>query len=121
MEIDTYTFILAVAAFGLVVVFLLLLVASALMSLFRRVDALVPEKLPGGDQALRRIVVSDRAAPARASAGGEASGQLDWVTAAVVAYLELEMADTLPDTAGWIGNRSHSGDPWLSGLVGERR
>jgi len=108
MSVESFGFALAVALFGLLIVFGLLILLSGFMSGMRRVDRMVPTTLIGGAPASRK---EQRIA---------ASATHDWVIAAAVAYLVLEEADARPEAGSWTTGRSFREDPWLVQHIGDQ-
>jgi len=103
MDIDSYGYVILVAALGMGIVFVFLWFLSGLMSLIKRVF---------GDSDVPRKVV-DKIEPVLADAAPLAYRGHNWLIAAAVAYLEAEQFDQSSDPAPWVSARAHHEDPWL--------
>jgi Na+/H+-translocating membrane pyrophosphatase len=132
MNVESFNFILAVALFGILVVFVLLILLSAFMSGMLGADRRIPAGSVGGTVTPRAETRTARKqARARAAAGtvsdsGPTSGSgagpasPDWVVAAAIAYLMLEEEQVRPEAASWTAGRSFREDPWLMHNIGDQ-
>jgi len=112
MNIESFEFVLAVALFGITVVFGLLTLLSMFMSGMQGVDRIIPTASNGAPPATRKERRTSRK-PAKPASH-------NWVIAAAVAYLVLEEEDARPEAASWTGGRSFRGDPWLINNFGDQ-
>ncbi len=128
MNIGSFDFILVVALFGMIVVFGLLILLSAIMSGMQRADRIIPTTSEGATFATRE---ERRAARKRAKStaavgigpGADPTAKRalpNWVIPAAVAYLVLEEEDARPEASPWTTGRSFRGDPWLTNDFGDQ-
>ena len=112
MNIESFEFVLAVALFGITVVFAILILLSMFMSGMQGVDRIIPTASNGGTLATRKERRTSRK-PAKPASQ-------DRVIAAAVAYLILEEEDARPEAASWTAGRSFRGDQWLTNNFGDQ-
>ena len=102
---ETYQYSLLSSGLGIMIVFLALIALSVMMVLLKRVF---------GARKVKRaeVPVEESSAPVVQQDDAE---ELDWLSAAVVAYL-IEEAEALeaPSASGWTPAADERTDPWVS-------